>query len=84
MIEYSFFRIIDVMKDVERQMLQYGEKLNRIQHIIEQLAIRQREQGDQHHTISMLKNFIDTILVVVIVLSVQYFAKIWTAEPSGG
>nr|XP_031836822.1 oxysterol-binding protein-related protein 8 isoform X8 [Nomia melanderi] len=80
----STARIIDVMKDVERQMLQYGEKLNRIQHIIEQLAIRQREQGDQHHTISMLKNFIDTILVIVIVLSVQYFAKIWTAEPSGG
>lgn len=65
-------------------MLEYGDKLNRIQHILEQLAIRQREQGDQYHSINMLKSFIDTILVIVIVFSVQYFVKIWTDEPSGG
>ncbi|XP_053987852.1 oxysterol-binding protein-related protein 8 isoform X2 [Hylaeus volcanicus] len=80
----SAARIIDVIKEVERQMVEYGDKLNRIQHIIEQLAIRQREQGDQHHSISMLKNFIDTIVVIVIVFSVQYFVKIWNEEPSGG
>ncbi|XP_076160110.1 oxysterol-binding protein-related protein 8 isoform X2 [Ptiloglossa arizonensis] len=77
-------RIIDIIKEVERQMVEYGEKLNRIQYIIEQLAIRQREQGDQNHSISMLKNFIDTILVIVIVFFVQYFVKIWSKEPSGG
>lgn len=65
-------------------MLQYGDKLNRIQHILEQLAIKQREQGEQHHTINMFKSFIDTILVIVIVFSVQYFIKIWSDEPSGG
>ncbi|XP_043512422.1 oxysterol-binding protein-related protein 8 isoform X4 [Frieseomelitta varia] len=80
----STARIIDVIKDVERQMLEHGDRLNRIQHILEQLAIKQREQGDQHHSISMLKSFIDTILVIIIVFSVQYFVKIWTDEPSGG
>ncbi|CAL7946822.1 unnamed protein product [Xylocopa violacea] len=80
----STARIIDVVKDVERQMLEYGDKLNRIQHILEQLAIKQREQGDQHHSINMLKSFIDTLLVIVIVFSVQYFVKIWNDEPSGG
>ncbi|XP_043788452.1 oxysterol-binding protein-related protein 8 isoform X3 [Apis laboriosa] len=80
----STARIIDVLKELERQMLEYGDKLNRIQHILEQLAIRQREQGDQYHSINMLKSFIDTILVIVIVFSVQYFVKIWTDEPSGG
>ncbi|XP_061928337.1 oxysterol-binding protein-related protein 8 isoform X5 [Apis cerana] len=81
---YCIFRIIDVIKELERQMLEYGDKLNRIQHILEQLAIRQREQGDQYHSINMLKSFIDTILVIVIVFSVQYFVKIWTDESSGG
>ncbi|XP_043254038.1 oxysterol-binding protein-related protein 8 isoform X2 [Colletes gigas] len=80
----STTRIIDVIKELERQMLEYGEKLNRIQRIIEQLAIRQREHGDQQNSISILKNFIDTILVIVIVFSVQYFVKIWNEEPSGG
>lgn len=75
---------MDVVKDVERQMLGYGDKLNRIQHILEQLAIKQREQADQHHSISMLKSFIDTILVIVIVFSVQYFVKIWNEKPNGG
>ncbi|XP_076386413.1 oxysterol-binding protein-related protein 8 isoform X5 [Megachile rotundata] len=80
----STARIMDVIKEVERQMMEYGDKLNRIQHILEQLAIRQREQADQHHSISMLKSFIDTILVIVIVFSVQYFVKIWNEEPNGG
>ncbi|XP_015435808.1 PREDICTED: oxysterol-binding protein-related protein 8 isoform X1 [Dufourea novaeangliae] len=80
----STARIIDIVKDVERRMLEYGEKLNRIQYITEQHAIRQREQGEHHHTISMLKSFIDTILVIVIVFFVQYFVKIWNEEPSGG
>ncbi|OAD60163.1 Oxysterol-binding protein-related protein 8 [Eufriesea mexicana] len=76
-------QIIDVIKDVERQMIEYGDKLNHVQHILEQLVIKQREQSDQHHSIIMLKNFIDTILVIIIVFSVQYFVKIWTDETSG-
>ncbi|XP_076654577.1 oxysterol-binding protein-related protein 8 isoform X3 [Halictus rubicundus] len=80
----STARIIDVMKDLERHMLQYGEDLNRIQRVVEQIAVKQREQGEQHYTINMLKNFIDTILIIVIVFCVQYLVKMWTAELSGG
>lgn len=75
---------MDVIKDIERQMLEHGDRLNHIKHILEQLAIIQREQVYQHHSINMLKIFIDTILVIIIVFSVQYFVKIWTDEPSGG
>ncbi|XP_068968723.1 oxysterol-binding protein-related protein 8-like isoform X1 [Bombus flavifrons] len=80
----STARIMDVIKDIERQMLEHGDRLNHIKHILEQLAIIQREQVYQHHSINMLKIFIDTILVIIIVFSVQYFVKIWTDEPSGG
>ncbi|XP_076277423.1 oxysterol-binding protein-related protein 8 isoform X6 [Lasioglossum baleicum] len=80
----STARILDAMKDIERHMLQYGEDLNRIQRVVEQIAVKQREQGEQHYTISMLKNFIDTILIIVIVFCVQYLVKMWTAEISGG
>ncbi|XP_048260136.1 oxysterol-binding protein-related protein 8 isoform X1 [Bombus terrestris] len=80
----STARIMDVIKDIERQMLEHGDRLNHIKHILEQLAIIQREQVYQHHSINMLKSFIDTILVIIIVFSVQYFVKIWTDEPSGG
>ncbi|CAK9809845.1 Oxysterol-binding protein-related protein 8 [Anthophora plagiata] len=79
----STARIMDIIKEVERQVLEYGDRLNRIQHILEQLAIKQREQGDQHHTISMLKSFIDIIFVIIIVFSVQYFVKIWSDKTSG-
>ncbi|XP_071878918.1 oxysterol-binding protein-related protein 8 isoform X4 [Bombus fervidus] len=80
----STARIMDVIKDIERQMLEHGDRLNHIKHILEQLVIIQREQVYQHHSINMLKSFIDTILVIIIVFSVQYFVKIWTDEPSGG
>nr|XP_033331170.1 oxysterol-binding protein-related protein 8 isoform X9 [Megalopta genalis] len=80
----STARIIDVMKDIERHMLKYGEDLNRIQRMVEQIAVKQREQGEHHYTMSMLKNFIDTILIIVIVFCVQYLVKMWTAELSGG
>ncbi|XP_033174683.1 oxysterol-binding protein-related protein 8 isoform X3 [Bombus vosnesenskii] len=80
----STARIMDLIKDIERQMLEHSDRLNHIKHILEQLAIIQREQVYQHHSINMLKSFIDTILVIIIVFSVQYFVKIWTDEPSGG
>ncbi|XP_078045219.1 oxysterol-binding protein-related protein 8 isoform X6 [Augochlora pura] len=80
----STARIIDVMKDVERHMLKYGEDLNRIQRIVEQIAVKQREQGEQHYTMNMLKNFKDTVFIIVIVFCVQYLVKMWTAELSGG
>lgn len=65
------------MKQVDNQMLHHGEKLNRIQQIVEQIAKKQRESGEQHHSINMSKSFIDTILIVIIVFFVQYFISLW-------
>nr|XP_050856519.1 oxysterol-binding protein-related protein 8 isoform X1 [Vespula vulgaris]XP_050856520.1 oxysterol-binding protein-related protein 8 isoform X1 [Vespula vulgaris] len=69
-------RLLDITKDIENQLSEYGEKLNRIQHLIEQLAIRQRAQIEQHH-INVLKSFMDIILVIVVVFLMQYFMKVW-------
>lgn len=70
------------MKEVEHQMIEHGEKLNRIQQIVEQVVKKQRESGEQHH--NMFKNFVDTILIIVIVFSVQYFVNIWNNDPTKG
>ncbi|XP_043673032.1 oxysterol-binding protein-related protein 8 isoform X2 [Vespula pensylvanica] len=69
-------RLLDITKDIENQLSEYGEKLNRIQHLIEQLAVRQRAQIEQHH-INVLKSFMDIILVIVVVFLMQYFMKVW-------
>nr|XP_012231658.1 PREDICTED: oxysterol-binding protein-related protein 8 isoform X3 [Linepithema humile] len=73
----STARIIDIVKEVDNQMLHHGEKLNRIQQIVEQIARKQRESGEQHHNINMSKSFIDTILIIIIVFFVQYFISVW-------
>lgn len=68
------------MKGVEHQMIEHSEKLNRIQQIVEQVVKKQRESGEQHHNINMFKSFVDTILIIVIVFSVQYFVNIWSND----
>ncbi|XP_018361278.1 PREDICTED: oxysterol-binding protein-related protein 8 isoform X2 [Trachymyrmex cornetzi] len=78
----STTRLIDIMKQVEHQMIEHGEKLNRIQQIVEQVVRKQRESGEQHHNINMFKSFVDTILIIVIVFSVQYFLNIWHNDPT--
>ncbi|XP_015191267.1 PREDICTED: oxysterol-binding protein-related protein 8 isoform X3 [Polistes dominula] len=75
-------RLLDISKDIENQISEYGEKLNRIQHLIEQLAVRQRAQIEQQHHINVFKSFLDTILVIVVVFLVQYFMKVWNTGPS--
>ncbi|XP_047358602.1 oxysterol-binding protein-related protein 8 isoform X4 [Vespa velutina] len=75
-------RLLDITKDIDNQLSEYGEKLNRIQHLIEQLAVRQRAQIEQQHHINVLKSFLDTILVIVVVFLVQYFMKIWNTGPN--
>lgn len=72
------------MKEVESQMLEHGEKLNRIQQIVEQVCKKQRESGEQHHNISMFKSFVDTILIIIIVFLVQYFVSVWSNNPTKG
>lgn len=63
------------LKEVESQMAEHGEKLNRIQRSIEQLAIRQRTQREQNYNPSMMKSCVDTIVVIAIVYFVQYIMK---------
>ncbi|KAG7196696.1 hypothetical protein KM043_016027 [Ampulex compressa] len=41
----STARIIDIMKEIENQLMEHDEKLNRIQHLIVQLGVKQRVQG---------------------------------------
>lgn len=65
-------------------MLEHGEKLNRIQHIVEQIARKQREHGEQHHNINMFKSFIDAVIVIIIVFSVQYFTNAWSHDFTKG
>jgi len=72
------------MKEVETQMLEHGEKLNRIQQIVEQVCKKQRESSEQHHNISMFKSFVDTILIIIIVFLVQYFISVWSNNPTRG
>ncbi|XP_070167341.1 oxysterol-binding protein-related protein 8 isoform X1 [Polyergus mexicanus] len=78
----STTRLIAIMKEVESQMLEHGEKLNRIQQIVEQVCKKQRESGEQHHNISMFKSFMDTILIIIIVFLVQYFISVWNNNPT--
>ncbi|KAL6448610.1 hypothetical protein ACFW04_000463 [Cataglyphis niger] len=80
----STARIIVIMKEVENQMLEHGEKLNRIQQIVEQVCKKQRESSEQHHNISMFKSFVDTILIIIIVFLVQYFVSVWNNNPTKG
>ncbi|XP_011264111.1 oxysterol-binding protein-related protein 8 isoform X2 [Camponotus floridanus] len=80
----STARLIIIMKEVETQMLEHGEKLNRIQQIVEQVCKKQRESSEQHHNISMFKSFMDTILIIIIVFLVQYFISVWSNNPAKG
>ncbi|XP_011867065.1 PREDICTED: oxysterol-binding protein-related protein 8 isoform X2 [Vollenhovia emeryi] len=79
----STARLIDIMKGIEHQMIDHGEKLNRIQLIVEQVVRKQRESGEQHHNINMFKSFVETLLIIVIVFCVQYFVNIWNNDPKG-
>lgn len=46
--------------------------------MLEQLAMRQRTQREQSYNTNMMKNFVDTVIVIVVVFFVQYLMKIWS------
>ncbi|XP_043462692.1 oxysterol-binding protein-related protein 8 isoform X3 [Leptopilina heterotoma] len=81
----SAIRLAGMVKGMEDRLTEHSEKLNQIQRLIEQLAIRQRGLRDNQNNINMLKNFIDTFIVIVVVFFVQYFIKVWngSAETKG-
>ncbi|XP_015121119.1 oxysterol-binding protein-related protein 8 isoform X5 [Diachasma alloeum] len=70
-------RLMHSIKEVESRMLQQGEQLNRIQRTLEQLVIRQRGQKESSYNANMMKNFMDTVIVIVVVFFVQYIFKMW-------
>ena len=73
------------MKGLEERLSDHSEKLNQIQRLIEQMAIRQRGQMENQNNTNIFKNFIDTFIVIVVVFFVQYVIKVWTgpAETKG-
>lgn len=71
------FRLANSIKEIESQILEQNEKLDRIQRMLEQLGMRQRTQREQNYNTNMMKNFVDTIIVIVVVFFVQYIMKIW-------
>ncbi|XP_014468770.1 PREDICTED: oxysterol-binding protein-related protein 8 isoform X3 [Dinoponera quadriceps] len=80
----STARIIDIIKEVEHQMLEHGEKLNRIQHIVEQVAKKQREYAELQHNKNLFKSFLDVVFILIIVFFTFYFANIWIRDSNKG
>ncbi|XP_033216342.1 oxysterol-binding protein-related protein 8 isoform X2 [Belonocnema kinseyi] len=79
----SATRLAIMVKGMEARLSDHSEKLNQIQRLIEQIAIRQRGLRDHQNNVNIFKTFIDTFIVIVVVLFVQYVVKIWagSSEP---
>ncbi|KAK0183373.1 hypothetical protein PV327_001422 [Microctonus hyperodae] len=69
-------RMMHTIKEVENQVSILDQKLNHIQRVLEQLTIRQRGQREPSYNSNMMKNFIDTVIVIVVVFFVQYIMRI--------
>ncbi|XP_015591922.1 oxysterol-binding protein-related protein 8 isoform X2 [Cephus cinctus] len=80
----STARLLNVVKEMEAHLGEHNEKLTRIQRSIEQLALRQRGQREQNYNVGMSRNFIDTIVVILVVFVVQYIMKFWNGVSSNG
>ncbi|XP_046734828.1 oxysterol-binding protein-related protein 8 isoform X7 [Diprion similis] len=76
----STAKIIDVIKEMDSRLLDNGEKLNRIQHIVEQLAIKQREQKANASETRPLRNLLDTGIVIVVIFIIQYLLNLWNSR----
>ena len=69
-----------MVKGMENRLSDHSEKLNQIQRLIEQIAIRQRGLRDYQNNVNIFKNFIDTFIIIVVVFFVQYVIKVWTGS----
>ncbi|XP_046414646.1 oxysterol-binding protein-related protein 8 isoform X1 [Neodiprion pinetum] len=76
----STAKIIDVIKEMDSRLLDNGEKLNRIQHIVEQLAIKQREQKANASETRMSRNLLDTGIVIAVIFIIQYLLNLWNSR----
>ncbi|XP_032676276.1 oxysterol-binding protein-related protein 8 isoform X3 [Odontomachus brunneus] len=79
----STARIIDIIKEVEHQMLEHSEKLNRIQHIVEQVAKKQREYAELQRNKNLFKNFMDVVFILITAFFTSYLANIFRDSTKG-
>lgn len=67
---------------MDTRLLDHGEKLNRIQHIVEQLAIKQREQKGNANQLNNTRNLIDFGIVIAAFFIIQYIMMFWYGNGS--
>ena len=61
---------------METHMTEQTEKINQIHRIVEQIAITRHRAQRNDTNLIMYKNIIDTVIVIVVVLFVQYVMKV--------
>ncbi|KAJ8675441.1 hypothetical protein QAD02_011227 [Eretmocerus hayati] len=80
----SNVRIAHMMKSVEERIHEQTEKLDQIQRLVEQVAVRQRAPRDRQTSTRITKHLIDTAIIVAIVIIVQFITRIWGRITSSG
>lgn len=72
-----------MMKSVEERVREQAEKIDHIQRVLEQVSARQRAPRDRWSGMRMTKYAIDTAIVVITVLFVQFIMRfIWRGSSS--
>lgn len=64
-------------------MLEHSEKLNRIQHIVEQVAKKQREYAELQRNKNLFKNFVDVVFILITAFFTSYLANIFRDSAKG-
>lgn len=68
----------NMLKSVEERVREQAEKIDHIQRLLEQVSARQRAPRDRLSGMRLTKHAIDTAIVVIIVLFVQFIMRfIW-------
>lgn len=77
---FSFLvRLYSMVKDVETQLSNQTDKLNKITLMLEQSQARQR--GTMTRNNGSMRGLVDTIFTIIIVLVFQYFLKWFAGSP---
>ena len=73
---------MNMVKGVEERVHQNTEKLDHIQRLIEQVAMRQRAPRERANGSRFSKHLIDTLIVIFVVFVAQYIMRFWGGGPS--
>lgn len=71
-----------MVKSVEDRMHEHTEKLDQIQRLIEQMAIRQRAGRDRQNGSRLGKHVVDTLIIIFVVFIAQFIMRIWSGASS--